>query len=461
MARLDWWMLAVLTTLTLVSVVSQTAFQRGMSNDEAQLVVWSQQARWWARDQPSLLSNAAALADWAGIDPLTFIRVARPIFVNGAVLIFWAALREAGWRTEMAWIGATAVLLVTDMHRMALVANTHTPFMAFGIACAFLAATQAVTRPSWASYGALGVALALLPHTKFNAGALFFCLLLTAAIDPTARRLVQDRRFRLAAGVFAASAAMLAALALGNRELVEAESAKYAFGASPREVSIAFAGGALGALRAAILAAAILLALGLRFRGDGLIAEERATIRSTMTCAVVFFVLAGVVALATSAGVVRWRWLMPGTLFAGMSMVALAASRLAPRARVATLAAICVFWTAVTGRHAIDALAHHPDRDHTALIAELAQALEPGDVVVGPRVIVAAAVLGVPGVTGWIGETGPAPADRRIVAVWPAAEAPPAIVLAAVGDSAVRNARTLDLGPEGGRYAKAIRLADD
>ena len=131
-----------------------------------------------------------------GILPDIFIKIARQIFIVGAILLLHRALRHWTKDDVLAWIGAFSITLIDDVRGKAVTEFTHFTFLLCTMAAALLIVTVLTERKSVWLYVLLGLSAALVFHSKYNGLLFFIILLITCAYNGTARRVFLDKGLR-------------------------------------------------------------------------------------------------------------------------------------------------------------------------------------------------------------------------------------------------------------------------
>ena len=196
----------------------------------------------------------------------------------------------------------------------------------------------------------LGLAAALVFHSKYN-GTLFFGVLLVACLyNATARRVFIERRALVSAAIFIVLTAPAMVWAYVNRTEVESTFGKYRFDTQNNSAFVE----ALDAFGSSLSSVVVFVALAaahrlwktrkFRFALSGVDAPK---FRLLGAYGATFFVLTVAVAVAMDVGEVGRRWIIPGTLFIAVFGGLLAAQIVPKAGRAATLGLLVVYWVGV------------------------------------------------------------------------------------------------------------------
>ena len=349
---IDWnrWLPLLLIAVGLAQAVLQSLFFTEIKFDDAQLIEWAAQARAGNLDQPTLLSNIAWAFSKLGLPPDIFIKIARQVFVVGAILLLQRALRHWTADTALVWIGALSVTLVDDIRGKAVTEFTHYTFLMCTMAAALLIVTLLTERRSIGLYVLLGLSAALVFHSKYNGMLLFFILLAACAYDATARRVFLDRRALVSAAILAALAAPALIWGYLNPSKVTGTFGKYHFDTADRSPFVEALDAYGSSITSVIVVVAIALAYrlwrdrALRFGSPGVDPEK---MRLLGRYCLTFFVVSIIAAMALNVGEVGRRWVFPGTMFMAIFGGLLAGQILPKAARPVLLAALAGYWLAV------------------------------------------------------------------------------------------------------------------
>ena len=349
---IDWsrWLPLLLVAVGLAQAVLQSLFFTVVKYDDAQLIEWAASAQFGNLDQPTLLSNIAWACSLLGIPPDIFIKIARQIFIVGAILLLHRALRHWTKDDVLAWIGAFSITLIDDVRGKAVTEFTHFTFLLCTMAAALLIVTVLTERKSVWLYVLLGLSAALVFHTKYNGLLFFIILLITCAYNGTARRVFLDKGALISAAILVALAAPAMVWGYLNRSEVTGTFGKYRFDSADQSPFVE----ALDAYGSSITSVVIVVAIAFAYKiwqdrsvRIVLVGIEPEKFRLLGIYCLTFFVASILVAMAMNVGEVGRRWVIPGTMFMAVFGGLLAGQVLPKTARPVLLTVLAAYWVVV------------------------------------------------------------------------------------------------------------------